>query len=154
MSAEANPPQDAVGLYANNSFYTGMHLLSGLCFGATEYCYLMARAFRLDVIAFLILTFIPFLYLLAKRSMLNSERRKKFALARPYRHIVADFLFATSTVSIFSLLAFTITKGLPLIDINFDLSPNLLLIMFNATTFALSMFLYSLLAKTERAANA
>lgn len=141
-------------LYANNSYYTAMNFFSGIMFGAFEFTWMQGGTFlRVDVLAFLLLSLAPFAFLCGLKSKYVTSGAKLYTLARPYRHIFADYLFSGSTAASFSVLVFVYSRGLSIIDKNMTLPAHSAILLGNLVMFAFSVFLYSLLAREERLAD-
>lgn len=137
-------------MYANNSFYTGLQTFSGLTFGAFEFAWMQSTLMRFDVLIFLALAFCPLAYLAALKSKLVSVGVKTYALSRPYRHIFADFLFYISVTASFSAFVYIYTRNLRFADPDGGVPPYTAILLINFVLFAISMGLYTLLAKEER----
>jgi hypothetical protein len=137
--------------YANNSFYTAMNFFSGIMFGAFEFTWMQGSEFlRLDVLTFLLLSLAPFIFLCGLKSKYVMSGVKLYALRRPYRHILADYLFSASTAASFSVLVFIYSRGLSIIGKDMVLPAHSATLLANLVMFSFSVFLYSLLAKEER----
>lgn len=139
-------------MFANNSFYAGMQTFSGLTFGAFEFAWMQGTLMKFDVLIFLALAFCPLAYLAGLKSKLVAAGVKTYALSRPYRHILADFLFYISVTASFSTFVFIYTRNLKLSDPDWGVPPYTAILLANLVLFAISMGLYTLLAKEERLA--
>lgn len=136
--------------YANNSFYTALNFFSGITFGAFEFTWMQGTFLRVDVLAFLLLSLAPLVFLCGLKSKYVIAGVKLYALRRPYRHILADYLFSASTAASFSVLVFIYSRGLSIIDKDLAVPAHSAVLLGNLVMFAFSVFLYSLLAKEER----
>lgn len=141
-------------MFANNSFYNGMQIFSGLTFGAFEFAWMQSTLMRFDVLIFLALAFCPLAYLAGLKSKLVAAGAETFALSRPYRHIFADFLFYISITASFSTFVYIYTRDLRFSNPDGGVPPYTAILLANLVLFAISMGLYSLLAKEERYAAA
>lgn len=136
--------------YANNSFYTAMNFFAGITFGAFEFTWMQESFLRADVLAFLLLSLAPLAFLCGLKSKYVTAGVKLYALRRPYRHILADYLFSASTAASFSVLVFIYSRGLSIVNNDLVLQAHSAILLANLVMFAFSVFLYSLLAKEER----
>lgn len=138
-------------MFANGSFYNGMNVFAGLTFGAFEYALMIQGAFmRLDVVVFLLLSACPLIFLLALKNIREGAQIKTYILARPYRHIFADFLYHISVAATFATLVFVYTRGLRFIEPDLAIPPHTGVLFLNLAMFAGAMILFSILAKSER----
>jgi hypothetical protein len=72
------------------------------------------------------------------------------ALARPYRHILADYLCSIGITSLFSMFTYAIMNDKEFFERGWLLSRFSLAIVVNATCFLAGMFLLSALGAEER----
>ncbi len=130
-----------------------MQTFSGLMFGAFEYSWMLEGAFlRVDVLLFLTLASCPFIFLCGLKAKLTDANVRLYALARPFRHVIADFLFAGGATGSFSILVSAYSKGQAVIDKDYSVPPHTAILLGNLALFALAVYLFSILAKKERIA--
>lgn len=109
---------------------------------------------RIDVWLFGIAATSCLIAILGKKSSLNVSTLpdvKLYALARPYMHIVADFFYYSSLAASLTTLVFIWSRSLPLITDGIVVPAHTAVLIVNFFMFAVSMGMYSIFAKRERA---
>jgi hypothetical protein len=137
-------------MFANNSFYNGIQTFSGITFGAFEFAWMQGAFMRFDVLIFLALCLCPLAFLAGLKSKHVAAGVQTYALNRPYRHILADFLFYISVAASFATIVFVYSHDLKLSDQNWGVPPHTGILLANFVAFTIAMGLFSLLAKEER----
>ena len=127
-----------------------MHAMAGISFGAIEYILLQFSVTNAFVAGFMVPWLGALIFLAAKKSRLVRTDEAMFALARPYRHIFADWLFTCSSVATFSLLVYLIVNHAEVIDQHANLSFGMMLLLVDMAMFIGATYLFSMLAKEER----
>lgn len=105
---------------------------------------------RADVLTFLLLSLAPLVFLCGLKSKYAIAGVPLYALKRPYRHILADYLFSASTAASFSVLVFIYSRGLSILDKDLVVPAHSAVLLANLLMFSIAVFLFSLLAKEER----
>jgi hypothetical protein len=137
--------------YANNSFYQYIMLLAGLTFGIGEFQVLKFADFSDARFVLLVLISIGFaVSLVIKKKRLTEKGEPLYALARPYRHILADYLCVIGITSLFSMFVYVIMNDKDFFEKGWLLSRFSLAIIFNTGCFLAGMLLLWALGVEER----
>jgi hypothetical protein len=137
-------------LYANNSYYQGLHLLSGLSFGAFEYSLMIRPGVFVDVLLFFFLTFVPLAYLLMRKYQIIVNGEKPFVLSRSYIHIMVDFLFAISVSATFAIIVYIYNQKYSILGENGAVPLHSFILILNLIGLGIAMLILRSLAAKER----
>src|SRR5260370_40035973 len=103
-------------IYANISFYVTLQTLAGLFFGAAEYSFMLGHFTRPDTVFLPLFSLLVLLVLYTRKSRLTRRHETLFALARPYRHITADYMYSISSLGSFSLIVYIYSQNITILD--------------------------------------
>jgi hypothetical protein len=137
-------------LYANNSYYQGLHLLSGLSFGAFEYSFMIRPGVFIDVLLFFFLTFAPLAYLLMRKYQIIVYGEEPFLPSRSYIHIMMDFLFAISVSATFSIIVYIYNQKYSILGENGAVSLHSFILILNLLGVGIAMLVLRSIAVKER----
>lgn len=97
-----------------------------------------------------LLTLGPMLFLMALKSIISNNGATQFALARPYRHIFADWIFVISTAGSLSIIVYIYTSNKGLLGDDLHVPLHTFMLFVNWAGYFIAVLLFSLLAKEER----